>query len=210
MENKDFLFKIVIVGESAVGKTNLLFRFRHDQFLGDTKPTIGIDHSTWEGIVDGLSVGAHFWDTAGQEKFRGLTSAYYKNCHGVIVVYDISNRNSFERLPDWVNEIRAVCEPDVHVMIVGNKSDLTVTRHVTVEEGKTLSDELGADFKELSAKDNKEGQVQRTFEEFIERVTKTHNNEPKRREMNKSLSMRRSNKRSIQMKLVTPVKKGCC
>ncbi len=97
-DSLDFLLKIVLVGDSGVGKTNLLSRFTRNSFDSNTRNTIGVDFSAMELIIKGKSVKVQFWDTAGQEKYRAIASAYYKNAHGAIIVYDIANKGSFDNI----------------------------------------------------------------------------------------------------------------
>ncbi len=172
MDDPEFLLKVVIVGDSSVGKTCLLYQFCQNRYNATTKPTIGIDYLTYDTAVDNKKVTVHFWDTAGQEKFRGLTTAYYKNCHGMILVYDIANRKTFDSLTRWFGEIEAYAQQQTVIYLIGNKADLEDRRQVSLLEGSTLGEQKGMTFHELSAKTNYDGKVQRVFTELIEEVVR--------------------------------------
>lgn len=172
MDEPEFLLKIVIVGDSSVGKTCLLNQFCQNRFNSTTKPTIGIDYLTYDTSVDNKKVTVHFWDTAGQEKFRGLTTAYYKNCHGMILVYDIANRKTFDNLTRWLTEIETYAQKTTKTILVGNKCDLEETRQVSILEGTTLGEQKGMKFFEMSPKVNYDGRVQRVILELIEEVVR--------------------------------------
>lgn len=106
-QSQDYLFKIVLIGDSAVGKSNLLARFARDEFYSNSKSTIGVEFQTQKMDIDGKEVKAQIWDTAGQERFRAVTSAYYRGAVGALVVYDISRRQTFESIARWLNELHS-------------------------------------------------------------------------------------------------------
>lgn len=151
---QDYLFKIVLVGDSAVGKSNLLARFARDEFHSNSKSTIGVEFQTQKVVIDGKEIKAQIWDTAGQERFRAVTSAYYRGAVGALVVYDISRRQTFENVSRWLNELNTHCDMNVVTILVGNKSDLKDSREVSVEEGKALAEAEGLFFIETSALDS--------------------------------------------------------
>ncbi|KAL1834941.1 hypothetical protein DCAR_0105187 [Daucus carota subsp. sativus] len=152
-EGEEYLFKIVVIGDSAVGKSNLLSRFARDEFDQNSKATIGVEFQTQVVQVDGKEVKAQVWDTAGQERFRAVTSAYYRGAFGALLVYDITRRPTFESIRRWLDELNTHCDTTVARMLVGNKCDLEDIRDVSVEEGKTLAEEEGLFFIETSALD---------------------------------------------------------
>lgn len=166
----DYLFKIVVVGDSGVGKTNILNRFSRDSFEHNSKNTIGVDFSALDLQLNGKHVKVQFWDTAGQEKYRAIASAYYKNSHGAVIVYDITNRPSFEHMSEWLKELREHGESDMNLLIVGNKNDLLEARQIAVDDGRSFAQSLGVKFVELSAKDNKENEIQRALNGFVEQI----------------------------------------
>ena len=177
MENIDpdvlsIIIKIVIVGESSVGKTNLLLRYMKNSFDDSEKPTIGMDFFTTEITKENTTMKIQFWDTAGQEKYKSLASAYYKVSNGVILVYDVTNRNSFDRLRDWIKEIKMNVSSNTKIILIGNKTDLADQRQVTSDEGTEFAKNNEMFFWETSAKVNREEFVQKAFEEIIEECRK--------------------------------------
>uniref|UniRef100_A0A7C8ZLL7 Ras-related protein RABA5a n=1 Tax=Opuntia streptacantha TaxID=393608 RepID=A0A7C8ZLL7_OPUST len=150
----DYLFKIVLVGDSAVGKSNLLARFARDEFYPNSKSTIGVEFQTQKMNIEGKEIKAQIWDTAGQERFRAVTSAYYRGAVGALLVYDISRRRTFDNIGRWLNELQTHSDMNVVTILVGNKSDLRDAREVTTAEGKALAESQGLFFIETSALDS--------------------------------------------------------
>ncbi|KAJ9553727.1 hypothetical protein OSB04_017772 [Centaurea solstitialis] len=153
-EECDYLFKTVLIGDSAVGKSNLLSRFAKDEFHLDSKPTIGVEFAYRNIKVGDKMVKAQIWDTAGQERFRAITSSYYRGALGAILVYDITRRGTFENLRKWLHELREYGNRDMVIVLVGNKSDLVESREVEVKDGQTLAQLEDLCFMETSAKEN--------------------------------------------------------
>ncbi|KAK4369220.1 hypothetical protein RND71_013012 [Anisodus tanguticus] len=167
---EEYLFKIVVIGDSAVGKSNLLSRFSRDEFDHNSKATIGVEFQTQVVEIDGKEIKAQVWDTAGQERFRAVTSAYYRGAVGALVVYDISRKTTFENIKRWLDELNTHCDTTVARMLVGNKCDLENIRDVSVEEGKNLAEEEGLFFIETSALDSTN--VNTAFEIVIREIYK--------------------------------------
>ncbi|KAK4353741.1 hypothetical protein RND71_025935 [Anisodus tanguticus] len=153
-KKEDYLFKIVLIGDSAVGKSNLLARFARDEFYPNSKSTIGVEFQTQKMDINGKEIKAQIWDTAGQERFRAVTSAYYRGAVGALLVYDISRRLTFDNIGRWLNELQTHSDMNVVIILVGNKSDLKDAREVTTAEGKTLAEAKGLFFIETSALDS--------------------------------------------------------
>nr|XP_016498984.1 PREDICTED: ras-related protein RABA5a-like [Nicotiana tabacum]XP_016498985.1 PREDICTED: ras-related protein RABA5a-like [Nicotiana tabacum]XP_016498986.1 PREDICTED: ras-related protein RABA5a-like [Nicotiana tabacum]XP_016498987.1 PREDICTED: ras-related protein RABA5a-like [Nicotiana tabacum] len=153
-QTEDYLFKIVLIGDSAVGKSNLLARFARDEFYPNSKSTIGVEFQTQKLDINGKEVKAQIWDTAGQERFRAVTSAYYRGAVGALLVYDISRRQTFDNISRWLNELQTHSDMNVVTILVGNKSDLKDAREVTTAEGKSLAEAQGLFFIETSALDS--------------------------------------------------------
>ena len=149
----DYLMKLIIIGDSGVGKTCFLMRFFDDKFTSSHITTIGIDFKFKIITLDGKNVKLQVWDTAGQERFRTITQTYYKGAMGIILVYDCSERNTFDNVKSWVKQIDQHANPGVAKVLVGNKCDVP-NRKVKTEEGKKLADEYGMGFFETSAKNN--------------------------------------------------------
>ncbi|CAN0923163.1 Ras-related protein RABA5d [Linum grandiflorum] len=165
---EEYLFKIVIIGDSAVGKSNLLSRYSRNEFNAHSKATIGVEFQTQSMEIDGKEVKAQIWDTAGQERFRAVTSAYYRGAVGALIVYDISRRTTFESVGRWLDELTTHSDTTVARMLVGNKCDLENIRAVSVEEGKSLAEQEGLFFMETSALDSTN--VKKAFELVIREI----------------------------------------
>ncbi|GKV23666.1 hypothetical protein SLEP1_g33370 [Rubroshorea leprosula] len=153
-EECDYLFKAVLIGDSAVGKSNLLSRFSNDEFRLDSKPTIGVEFAYRNVKIADKIIKAQIWDTAGQERFRAITSSYYRGALGALLVYDITRRATFDNVKKWLRELREFGNLDMVVVLVGNKCDLGQSREVDEEEGKNLAESEGLCFMETSALEN--------------------------------------------------------
>ncbi|CAA7050433.1 unnamed protein product [Microthlaspi erraticum] len=165
---EEYLFKIVIIGDSAVGKSNLLTRYARNEFNPNSKATIGVEFQTQSMVIDGKEVKAQIWDTAGQERFRAVTSAYYRGAVGALVVYDITRSSTFENVGRWLDELNTHSDTTVAKMLIGNKCDLESIRAVSVEEGKSLAESEGLFFMETSALDSTN--VKTAFEMVIREI----------------------------------------
>uniref|UniRef100_A0A8C7IB72 small monomeric GTPase n=1 Tax=Oncorhynchus kisutch TaxID=8019 RepID=A0A8C7IB72_ONCKI len=148
----DYLFKLLLIGDSGVGKTCLLFRFSEDAFNTTFISTIGIDFKIRTIELDGKKIKLQIWDTAGQERFRTITTAYYRGAMGIMLVYDITNEKSFENIKNWIRNIEEHASSDVERMILGNKCDMNDKRQVSKERGEKLAIDYGIKFLETSAK----------------------------------------------------------
>ncbi|KAK9382965.1 ras family-domain-containing protein [Kockiozyma suomiensis] len=149
----DYLFKVVLIGDSGVGKSNLLSRFTRDEFNSDSKSTIGVEFATRSISVDGKTIKAQIWDTAGQERYRAITNAYYRGAVGALLVYDITKNGTYENSSRWLKELRDHADSNIVIMLVGNKSDLRHLRAVPTEEAKNFAAENNLSFIETSALD---------------------------------------------------------
>ena len=153
MVNFDYLLKYIIIGDAAVGKSNLLLRYVHGQFKPEYQLTIGVEFGAKNIEIRNKTYSIQIWDTAGQENFRSITRAYYKNSVCALVVYDISSRDSFNNVMSWIEDCRNQSPKTIFIVLVGNKCDLEDKRQVTYEEGKELADKNELLFFESSAKD---------------------------------------------------------
>ncbi|KAG0592990.1 hypothetical protein M758_1G287900 [Ceratodon purpureus] len=145
-------YKLVFLGDQSVGKTSIITRFMYDKFDVNYQPTIGIDFLSKTMYLEDRTVRLQLWDTAGQERFRSLIPSYIRDSSVAVIVYDVSNRQSFLNTARWVEEVRTERGKDVVIVLVGNKTDLVDKRQVSVEEGETKTRELGALMIETSAK----------------------------------------------------------
>ncbi|KAJ0981405.1 hypothetical protein J5N97_009660 [Dioscorea zingiberensis] len=150
-ERIDFVFKVVLIGDAAVGKSQILARFSRNEFSIDSKATIGVEFQTRTVVIDHKSVKAQIWDTAGQERYRAVTSAYYRGAVGAMLVYDITKRQSFDHIPRWLEELRGHADKNIVIMLIGNKSDLEEHRAVPVEDAREFAQREGLFFLETSA-----------------------------------------------------------
>lgn len=171
----DYLFKLLLIGNSAVGKSSLLLRFSDNIFNESFLPTIGVDFKIRTLDLNSKIAKLQIWDTAGQERFKNITSSYYKGAHGVILVYDITDRGSFKDIENWLQEVQKHANENIVKLLVGNKCDLESQRQVTTDEGKDLAQSLGVKFVETSAKSstNVEKAFQTLALEIKQRVQKT-------------------------------------
>ncbi|KAI5341673.1 hypothetical protein PRUPE_2G009000 [Prunus persica] len=147
----DYVFKVVLIGDSAVGKSQLLARFARNEFSLESKATIGVEFQTKTLVIDHKTIKAQIWDTAGQERYRAVTSAYYRGSVGAMLVYDITKHQSFDHVTKWLEELRGHADSNIVVMLVGNKSDLGTLRAVPSEDAKEFAQRENLFFMEASA-----------------------------------------------------------
>ncbi|XP_064423607.1 ras-related protein Rab-37 [Latimeria chalumnae] len=149
----DLTCKVMLLGDSGVGKTCFLVRFKDGAFLSGTFiATVGIDFRNKIVAVDGVKVKLQIWDTAGQERFRSVTHAYYRDAQALLLLYDITSKSSFDNIRAWLTEIHEYAQQDVVIMLLGNKADMNNERVIKQEEGEKLAREYGVPFMETSAK----------------------------------------------------------
>ncbi len=166
-DDKDVTIKIVTIGESGVGKTSIVSRYVMNEFKEITSPTVGVDFSSKVLNTNESIVNLQIWDTAGQERMRAMASAYYREANGVILVFDITNRLSFDRIPFWIKEIRENGDNRLKIVVIGNKSDLNDRRQITLEEAKAFAAEKGYFYFETSAKENEGDVISKAFQELV-------------------------------------------
>ncbi|CAF3173308.1 unnamed protein product [Rotaria socialis] len=150
----DYLFKLLLIGDSGVGKSCLLLRFADDTYTESYISTIGVDFKIRTIDLDGKTIKLQIWDTAGQERFRTITSSYYRGAHGIIVVYDVTDQESFNNVKQWLQEIDRYASENVNKLLVGNKCDLTAKKAVEYTKAKEYADSLNIPFLETSAKNS--------------------------------------------------------
>ena len=147
-KNRDFnykepnlIFKILMIGDGASGKSSILYRYCDNTFYSNYISTIGVDFKIKNLEINNNNIKLQIWDTAGQERFKAITTAYYRGVDGILLIYDVSNRQSFDNIKNWIKSIDLNASPDVFIILVGNKSDST-KRNVKIEEGIELANEL--------------------------------------------------------------------
>ncbi|KAJ8471510.1 hypothetical protein OPV22_025853 [Ensete ventricosum] len=167
-EDYDYLFKVVLIGDSGVGKTNLLSRFSRNEFSSESKSTIGVEFATRTIRVDEKLVKAQIWDTAGQERYRAITSAYYRGAAGALVVYDVTRHVTFENVERWMKELKNHTDANTVIMLLGNKADLRHIRAVSVEDAQAFAQRERAFFMETSALESMN--VETAFTEVLTQI----------------------------------------
>ncbi|CAF3331801.1 unnamed protein product [Rotaria socialis] len=169
-KNYDLLFKLLLIGDSGVGKTCILFRFSDDSFNASFISTIGIDFKIKTIELDGRKIKLQIWDTAGQERFHTITTSYYRGATGIMLVYDVTQARSFENINKWLRNIDDHASDDVVKMLVGNKCDMDDKRCITRARGEALAREHAIPFLETSAKNNVN--VEKAFFEMARLILK--------------------------------------
>ena len=150
----DHLLKLLLIGDSGVGKSNILLRYSDDSFTSSFITTIGIDFKIKNMTIADSKIKLQIWDTAGQERFRTITTAYYRGAMGILVVYDVTNEETFENVHNWLRQIDQNAGPNVIRVLIGNKCDDEEMRQVSTQRGADMAKEFGIDFFETSAKLN--------------------------------------------------------
>ena len=169
-ESYDLIFKLVLIGDSGVGKTNILSRYISNEFSLSSQPTVGVEFGSKIIKKDDKTIKLQIWDTAGQERYKAITNAYYKGSKGAFVVFDISRKATFENVDRWIGELKDNAREDVNIMIVGNKSDLEDKREVRTDEVAKKAEQYNIAFCETSAL--KGNNIEEAFEKLVNEITK--------------------------------------
>jgi small GTP-binding protein len=169
MSKKESLYKILILGDSTVGKTCFLTRYADNTFQENQMATLGVDYKLKNvKMEDGNIVKLQIWDTAGQDRFHSLTRNYFKGAHGIILLYDITTQSSFDNVSKWIKQIKEDASEKVVIILVGNKIDLEHKRAIPTEEGEKIAEDFGLIFFECSAKTGKN--INEAFNELIKKT----------------------------------------
>ena len=175
MSTDEYVYKVLLLGDTTVGKTCFLMKYTDKTFQDIHMATIGLDYRLKSmKLKSGKNIKLQIWDTAGQDRFRAITKNYYKGSHGIILIYDVTNVQTFENVKQWVSQIREEASANVIIYIAGNKIDMEEERKVNKEEGEKLAEELGFPFVETSAKSGIN--INETFEDLVERIDKIYGN----------------------------------
>ena len=169
-ENYEMMFKVVLVGDSSVGKTNIMSKYLKNEFHEDSKATVGVEFGSKLFIHENHKIKAQIWDTAGQERYKAITSAYYKGAKGAFVVYDITRKQSFDSVDRWINDLRAAADKNLSIIIIGNKCDLEDQRQVNKEQGEDKAKNYEVAFMETSALSGEN--LDKAFDKMINEVYK--------------------------------------
>lgn len=199
---EDFKLKIVIIGDSGVGKTNLLKRFVSNVFTENTKATVGVEFMTKSYKINKHIFKIELWDTAGQERYKSITAVYYKGAKGALIVYDTTSKPSFDDIDKWLNEIRDKSSNDIKLMIIGNKIDLKDFREVPNELAMNKAKELGIPLMETSALDATN--VKEAFCDLLKEIYKDLKSK------NKNFEDTLENQEGIDLDTNSKKKSGCC
>lgn len=205
-DHYDYLYKVVLIGDSGVGKSCLLSRFTRNEFDHESKSTIGVEFATRSLDIDGKTIKAQVWDTAGQERYRAITSAYYRGAVGAVLVYDITKQKTYESVTRWMEELKEHASDQIVVMLVGNKCDLRHLQAIPTDEVTIFAKEKKLLFVEASAFDATN--VEELFKETIEKVHQVQIKKLKE-------ELRNANKDEVSEEpnidlMKTPTKKQCC
>ena len=201
---EDYKLKVVIVGDSGVGKTNLIKRFVSNTFSPNSKATVGVEFISKSYRINNQVFKIEMWDTAGQERYKSITAAYYKGAKGALIVYDTTVKTSFENIDRWMAEIKDKSSKDMKLMIVGNKTDLKDERQVKTEEALAKAKELEAPIMEASALDG--SNVKEAFYDLLKEMYKEI-----RKKLDIVESQAESGKDAVQLDTTEEKKKkGCC
>jgi len=167
-ESYDFLFKLILIGDSSVGKSNILLKYLKGEFDQNSRATVGVEFGTKNIKIKNKKIKIQIWDTAGQERYRSITSAYYKGAKGAFIVYDITRKLTFDNIDKWVTDLKTNGDKNISIILIGNKSDLEDKREVEKEEGIKKSEEYKIAFLETSALNG--DNIDKAFNELLEQI----------------------------------------
>ena len=207
-ESYEQLYKIIIIGDSGVGKSNILGRYLNNEFKQETKSTVGVEFGSKKLKVSGINVKLQIWDTAGQERYRAITSAYYKGSKGCFIVYDITSTQSFDDVEKWYEEIIKITEKGISLILVGNKSDLESERKVTVEMGQNKAKNLNCPFFETSALNNTH--IDTVFQTISEDIYNKSKNEKSLDDDDDDYDIVPKEEKIVTINTEKPKEKSCC
>ena len=205
-DNYEIMVKVVLVGDSGVGKTNIMSKYLKNEFREDSKATVGVEFGAKQFTVEGHVIKAQIWDTAGQERYKAITSAYYKGAKGAFIVYDITRKNTFDSVSRWVSDLTATADKKISIILIGNKSDLEDQRQVTKEMGEEKANQLQVAFLETSAMSGEN--LEKGFQMMINEIYKKNHEDISGEEAEnpmepgKDINLTKNNS--------TPQKKKCC
>ena len=202
-EDYEFIFKVLLLGNSNVGKSSLFLRFVDDIWNDTFVPTIGVDFKIKTFDIDEKKIKMQIWDTAGQERFKNIIASYYRGAHGILLIYDVTDKDSFKNLSNWIIEIEKNSSKQVLKVLIGNKTDLEDKRVVTYNQGKEFADTYGLKYIETSAKKNIN--VRDAFETLAREIIEAN--------LDKTIAKQKHNKKITVSKaqdLNITKKQGCC
>ena len=202
-QDYEFIFKVLLLGNSNVGKSSLFLRFVDDVWNDTFVPTIGVDFKIKTFEIDSKKIKMQIWDTAGQERFKNIISSYYRGAHGILLLYDVTDKESFKNLSNWLIEIEKNASKNILRILIGNKSDLEDKRVISYAQGKEFADTYGLKFIETSAKKNLN--VSEAFEPLgRELMNAGAEKKIEKQKENKKISVAKA------QDLTTQKRQGCC
>ena len=202
-ESYDLLFKLILIGDSCVGKSNILLKYLKNEFDPNSRATVGVEFGTKNIIINNKKIKIQIWDTAGQERYRSITSAYYKGAKGALIVYDITRKCTFDNIDKWISDLKLNGDKNICIVILGNKSDLDDKREVSKGDGIKKSEMYKTAFLETSALNG--DNIIKAFDEIIEQIIQNNKSffeDNNKKEMDKGVNLNESNKDND--------KKKCC
>ena len=202
-ESYDLLFKLILIGDSCVGKSNILLKYLKNEFDPNSRATVGVEFGTKNIIINNKKIKIQIWDTAGQERYRSITSAYYKGAKGALIVYDITRKCTFDNIDKWISDLKLNGDKNICIVILGNKSDLDDKREVSKDDGIKKSEMYKTAFLETSALNG--DNIGKAFDEIIEQIIQNNKSffeDNNKKEMDKGVNLNESNKDND--------KKKCC
>ena len=207
----DFLMKLILVGDSGVGKTNILSKYLKNNFDPDSKATVGVEFGTKNIEIDNKKIKVQIWDTAGQERYKSITSTYYKGAKGAFIVYDITRKSTFDNIDKWIGDLKNNGDENMIVYLVGNKSDLNDMREIRKDEAMTKSEKYNIAFSETSALygDN----IHKIFQDLMEKVYINfyrNANTNKDKEINKGVDLNEESKENNNSGNSQESERKCC
>ena len=205
--NYELLYKIIIIGDTCVGKSNILSRYLKDEFREDSKSTVGVELGTKFLKVKDVGIKIQIWDTAGQERYKSITSSYYKGSHGCFIVYDITNESSFENVDKWYQQAQKEASKDVSIILVGNKCDLEEQRKVSKEKGEEKAKQFNIPFFETSALSKIK--IDDIFIEMVNNIFERTGG-PKNDDDDDIEIINENDNKAISLNSQEQQKKGCC
>ena len=211
MEDEEYsmIFKMILIGDSGVGKTNILSRYNNNEFSLTTQPTVGVEFGNKVIKKENKSIKLQLWDTAGQERYKAITNAFYKGSKGAFVVYDISRKTSFLNIDKWIGELKTNGSEDILIILVGNKSDLEDKREVSTDEGEKKAKQYGIAFCETSALQGKN--IEYAFNILIDEILlEIDNTKEKEMKNNKVNNKKKSKGIMLNTNDKNHKKKKCC
>ena len=202
----DLLYKIIIIGDTCVGKSNILTRYLKNEFKENSKSTVGVELGSKFLKVKGIGAKVQIWDTAGQERYRSITSSYYKGSHGCFIVYDITSETSFDNVEKWYEQAQKEASKDISVILVGNKCDLENERKVPKEKGEEKAKSFKCPFFETSALSKVN--IDDIFNEMVNNIYDRTGGI--KNEDDDDIEIINENEKAVNLNPEPPKKQGCC